>query len=77
MTFALKLARNLAGSLSEKESFEKKSTFLFRDVINPMLSGLRDYAGVENGMKMGTVIENNADKDAKKDKKAIGVRFLS
>ncbi len=70
MTFALKLARNLAGSLSEKESFEKKSTFLFRDVINPMLSGLRDYAGVENGMKMGTVIENNADKDAKKDKKA-------
>jgi hypothetical protein len=69
MRFSLNLAKNLAGGLSEKESFEKRPTFLLRDVINPMMSGLRYFAEVENNMRIGSVAEKDAKRDTKKEAK--------
>ena len=69
MTFSLKLAKNLVGGLSEKESFMKRPTYFLRDVIYPTLSGLRYYAEIENRMKMGSVVEKLPANDSKKDKR--------
>ena len=52
MKFSLAMARNLAGGLSEKESFRKTPTSLVGDVLTPLMSGLRYYAQVENNMTL-------------------------
>jgi len=50
MKFSLAMARNLAGGLSEKESFRKTPVALVGDVLTPLMSGLRYFAQVENNM---------------------------
>ena len=52
MKFSLAMARNLAGGLSEKESFLKKPVSLANDILTPLMSGLRYFAQVENNMSI-------------------------
>lgn len=50
MQFSLAMARNLAGWLSEKESFHKTSISIVGEILTPLMSGLRYYAQIENNM---------------------------
>lgn len=50
MKFSLAMARNLAGLLSERENVHKTNISIAGDILIPLMSGLRHYAQVENGM---------------------------
>ena len=52
MKFSLAMAKNLAGGLSEKESFCKAPVLLVAEVLRPLMSGLRYFAQVENSMSI-------------------------